>query len=43
MNDACICGHAADDHQDDGIGLCTAIGCPCAGFELDLEEDADAR
>jgi hypothetical protein len=33
LNDLCVCGHMADEHDE--LGDCQAPDCQCMGFELD--------
>jgi len=33
--DACVCGHAYDEHNEAEGLECTVVGCDCRYFEVD--------
>lgn len=41
MNDTCVCGDVADEHQPtaSGLGECLVEGCDCIHFEVDGDPD----
>lgn len=38
----CFCGHAHDEHEQDGPSVCTVEGCDCEMFDLDFDPDEEA-
>ena len=41
MDETCVCGDVADEHERTrtGLGACEVEGCPCIHFERDPDAD----